>query len=168
MLFRSADPDSHTGPDWPERGPLASFPRGAGAGDCLHRILERLDLNAERGGPLGPALVERELRRAGLDSDWATSLLEGLEQMRTTPLGGPLGELRVADLAPSQRLHEMHFDLTLASVRARAIAAAFRSTPGGFVHASYAAALAQLPINHRGFLTGSIDMVFQEIGRAHV
>ena len=132
---------------------------------CLHRILERLDLNAERGGPLGPALVERELRRAGLDSDWATSLLEGLEQMRTTPLGGPLGELRVADLAPSQRLHEMHFDLTLASVRARAIAAAFRSTPGGFVHASYAAALAQLPINHRGFLTGSIDMVFQAVSQ---
>ena len=52
---------------WAEQGPLASFPRGAAAGDCLHRILERLELSAALQTPEASALVARELRRAGLE-----------------------------------------------------------------------------------------------------
>jgi hypothetical protein len=66
-----------------------------------------------------------ELRRAGLQQEPPEPVLEGLERMRTTPFGGPLGGLRIADLARGQRLHEMNFDLTLAAVRAADLAAAF-------------------------------------------
>ncbi len=147
---------------WPDQGPLATFPRGAAAGDCLHRILERLELTSGlQADPEATQVVERELRRAGLERESPDGLLEGLEQMRTTPFGGPLQGLRVADLAASRRLHEMNFDLTLERVRAADLAAAFANHPGGLFGADYAASLAQLPIDSSGFLTGSIDLVFR-------
>lgn len=147
---------------WPEEGPLATFPRGAAAGDCLHRILERLDLNTDlQAAPEAEAVVTRELRRAGLERDAADRLLEGLERMRTTPFGGPLQGLRVADLPAGRRLHEMNFDLTLKRARAADLAAAFSAHPGGLFGAEYATTLAQLPIDSSGFLTGSIDLVFR-------
>jgi exodeoxyribonuclease V beta subunit len=105
--------------------------------------------------------VERELRRSGLDQESPDRLLEGLEQMRTTPFGGPLQGLRVADLPAARRLHEMNFDLTLERVRAADLAAAFAAHPGGLFGADYAASLALLPIDSSGFLTGSIDLVFR-------
>jgi exodeoxyribonuclease V beta subunit len=147
---------------WPDQGPLAAFPRGAAAGDCLHRILERLELTRElQAAPEATELVEQELRRAGLERESPEGLLEGLEQMRTTPFGGPLQGLRVADLPACRRLHEMNFDLTLERVRAADLAAAFANHPGGLFGADYAASLAQLPIDSSGFLTGSIDLVFR-------
>ena len=147
---------------WPEQGPLAAFPRGAAAGDCLHRILERLELTSGfQASPETKELVERELRRAGLERESADRLLEGLEHMRTTPFGGPLKGLRVADLPADRRLHEMNFDLTLKRVRAADLAAAFAAHPGGLFGADYAASLARLPIDSSGFLTGSIDLVFR-------
>ncbi|NDG23447.1 MAG: hypothetical protein EB126_06890 [Synechococcaceae bacterium WBB_10_009] len=47
----SAAPSTNPGP---ALGPLAHFPRGAGPGDVLHRILERLDYPALAAGDLSP------------------------------------------------------------------------------------------------------------------
>jgi exodeoxyribonuclease V beta subunit len=148
-------------PSWPDQGPLGRFPRGASAGDCLHRILERIELSESLLLGEAPALVQRELRRSGLDQEPLEPILEGLERMRTTPFGAALGGLRVADLPRGRRLHEMNFDLTLATVRAADLAEAFAAHPGGLFAADYAASLARLPIDSRGFLTGSIDLVFR-------
>jgi exodeoxyribonuclease V beta subunit len=146
---------------WPENGPLADFPRGAAAGDCLHRILEGLDYSIPWQQDLVGEQVGAELRRAGLASQPLEPLLAGLEQVRLTPFGGPLGGLRLADLAAGQWLNEMNFDLTLGSVRAEALATAFADHPGGAFGTDYAKQVALLPIASRGFLTGSIDLLFQ-------
>ena len=146
---------------WPEQGPLADFPRGAAAGDCLHRILERLEFGQPLDRPGNRAMVEAELQRAGLRPVPLEPVLDGLEQLRLTPFGGELGPLRIADLSAGERLHEMGFDLTLGEVRARDLAAAFQGHPGGSVAAGYGQQLAGLPIHSRGFLTGSIDLIFQ-------
>ncbi len=153
-------PDGDASPDWPERGPLADFPRGAAAGDCLHRILERLDYRCSADDPVNLEPVRQELRRAGLQEQPLEPLLEGLERTRLSPFGGPLGALRVADLQPGRHLNEMTFDLTLGFVRARALADAFADHPGGAFDGAYAERLALLPVACRGFLTGSIDLVF--------
>lgn len=139
-------------------GPLAAFPRGAQAGDCLHRILEQLDFQqqADRQGDL----VARELARAGIAQAHLAPVLLGLEQLRQTPLGGALERFCLAELEPGQRLHEMGFDLPLGSVRAAGVAQVFAAHPQGPFGATYGASLAQLPIASRGFLTGSIDLVF--------
>jgi exodeoxyribonuclease V beta subunit len=149
------------GRQWPDNGPLADFPRGAAAGDCLHRILEGLDYSIPWQLQSVGEQVGAELRRAGLASQPIEPLLAGLEQVRLTPFGGPLGGLRLADLVAGQWLNEMNFDLTLGSVRAEALAAAFADHPGGAFGADYANQVALLPIASRGFLTGSIDLLFQ-------
>ncbi|MCP9834711.1 MULTISPECIES: UvrD-helicase domain-containing protein [unclassified Cyanobium] len=149
---------------WPEQGPLAGFARGAAAGDCLHRMLEQLDYRRPIDAAANRELVERELRRAGLEADPLEPLLQGLEQVRLTPFGAELGSLRMADLDPKRRLNEMNFDLTLGFARAAGMAAAFADHPGGAFGTAYAATVAALPVASRGFLTGSIDLIFTATG----
>jgi exodeoxyribonuclease V beta subunit len=145
---------------WPEQGPLASFPRGTTAGDCLHRMLEQLDFGRPVAAAANREVVARELRRAGLQDEPLEPVLEGLESLRLTPFGGALGDLRPADLAPERRLSEMAFDLSLGFARADGLAAAFADHPGGAFGTPYARRLAELPVASRGFLTGAIDLIF--------
>jgi exodeoxyribonuclease V beta subunit len=140
---------------WPATGPLALFPRGAQAGDCLHRILEQLDFQRSLDGQ--GELLARELLRAGIAATQLEPLQSGLELLRCTPFGGALADFCLAQLPASRRLHEMAFDLPLALVRADALARAFGS--------GYGDSLAGLPIASRGFLTGSIDLVFEHQNR---
>lgn len=159
------------GTPWPAQGPLAQFPRGAGPGDALHRILERIDYQTPADSPETASVVAQELQRAGLDPVHQQSLLAGIEQLRLSPMGGALGAARLADLPRQQRLNEMNFDLPLAVpqtpgprpalIRASGLARAFAQHPGGLFGARYAGQLAQLEVASRGFLTGSIDLVFR-------
>ena len=114
-------------PAWSETGPLAAFPRGAAAGDCLHRILEQLPFSAAEA--MEPRerldLIAAELRRAALDPDLQNDVLTGLEQVLQTPLGGPLGSLSLDQLGPDQRLPELSFDLPVQHVRTADLVAAF-------------------------------------------
>jgi len=139
-------------------GPLAQFPRGAQAGDCLHRVLEQLDFQQSAAGQ--STVIARELVRAGIAADQLQPLVEGLELLRQTPLGGPLGSFALAQLPHAARLNEMAFDLPLAPLRSPALARAFVDHPAGPFGPSYGASLNQLPIASQGFLTGSIDLVF--------
>ena len=170
-------------------GPLASFPRGSGPGEALHRILERLDYGQSPNEPQARAVIEQELARAALDTSWAEALSEGLAQLWLTPMGAGLGGFRLAELAREERLNELNFDLPLAVpkprltaanapgtsigtgtstgragwplVRARGLAECFRRHPGGLFGEAYADDLDRLELASRGFLTGSIDLVFR-------
>ncbi|WP_254938649.1 UvrD-helicase domain-containing protein [Cyanobium sp. Morenito 9A2] len=164
-------------PAWPERGPLADFPRGAAAGDGLHRILEQFDHQRPAGDEIHRQLVRRELERAGLPTTQLEAVLEGMEWLRLTPMGGALGRFALADLPRRRCLNELNFDLPLAVplalakgqsaplgaprlVSARGLAQVFANHPGGRFGAAYAERLAQLEVASRGFLTGSIDLLF--------
>ncbi|MEY3735072.1 MAG: hypothetical protein RLZZ624_130 [Cyanobacteriota bacterium] len=148
-----------------EDGPLLAFPKGASAGDCLHRILERIDFQRPGDHPETQRIVQRALARAGVAPDQTEPVGQALDRLRLTRLGGALGSFQLADLSPSQRLVEMRFDLPLAVahgrlVRARDLAAVFRRHPGGAFGADYADSLETLSVASRGFLTGSIDLAF--------
>jgi exodeoxyribonuclease V beta subunit len=164
-LAAGPPPETEASPSlWPERGLWADLPAGSGFGDCLHRLLEQIDYAADLTDPDSLALAAHELRRAGLRDSLAEPLLAAVRQMLATPFGGPLGTLRPADLPPSRRLTELHFDLSLQQARASDLAEAFRLHPEGLFGADYAPALAELPVRHRGFLTGSMDLVFPAPG----
>lgn len=167
------DPDpgaeecSLSGPDsWPEQGPLADFPRGAVAGDCLHRILEQIPFHAaETDDPatleiLRAAVIDAELRRAGLDCSLQSMVVAGLDCVLKTPLGGPLAQLQLSQLGLQQRQHELSFDLPVSHVRTKDLVKAFRCSPKARFGGRYIDHLATLGVNSRGFLTGSIDLVF--------
>jgi len=153
--------------NWAEDGPLADLPRGAAIGDALHRILEQLEdtdacLEAEDGllTDANRALAEDLLRQAGIAEPPVEAVLRGLARTLATPCGGDLGGVRLGGLPRERRLHELNFDLSLGHARASALAAAFRDHPGGPFAADYSDRLERLPIDSRGFLTGSIDLVF--------
>ena len=153
---------------WPALGPLAQFPRGAAPGDALHRMLEQIDYPALAAGEVEATqgVVIRELDRAGLAADLVEGVLTALQQLVRTPLGGELGSLRLADLEPAGWLNEMAFDLPLAIARERLVrssglAEVFRRHDGGRFGSSYGRQLQGLGVASRGFLTGSIDLVFR-------
>ncbi|MBD2423691.1 UvrD-helicase domain-containing protein [Cyanobium sp. FACHB-13342] len=158
--LEAGPPSSEDGSQpWPADGPLADFPRGAQAGDCLHRILEQLDYCQPVAAQAD--LCARELQRAGIAEAQLQAVVQGLEQLRQTPLGGALGGFQLAQLTPERRLNEMNFDLPLGLVRARALARPFKDHPKGWFGATYAERLAELDVASQGFLTGSIDLVFR-------
>ena len=161
-LGRDADPEGEEILDeaddhWPEDGPLSDFPRGASAGDCLHRILEQVSYQPS---PQDPELIEAELRRAGLDLGWGPAVQQGLQLVVQTPLGGPLGDLSLEQLGPTHRHPELAFDLPVEQVRTADLVKAFQAQPEARFGEDYLERLAGLSVNSRGFLTGSIDLVF--------
>ena len=161
-LGRDADPEGEEILDeaddqWPEDGPLSDFPRGASAGDCLHRILEQVSVPSR---PQDAELIEAELRRAGLDLSWGPAVQHGLQLVLQTPLGGPLGDLSLDQLVSQQRYPELGFDLPVEQVRTADLVKAFQAEPEARFGADYQERLASLSVNSRGFLTGSIDLVF--------
>jgi len=131
-------------------------------------MLEQLDFAQLADDPqASQPLLLQELERAGLEADLLEPLLEGLVQLVRSPLGGALGGCRLMDLASGSWLSELNFDLPLAHVasdrlvRSSGLAAAFEQHPGGRFGAEYGRQLRGLQVASRGFLTGSIDLVFQ-------
>jgi len=159
-------------PPGPALGALAHFPRGAGPGDALHRMLEQIDYpRLAAGDPEDArAVVARELERAALAAELVDDVLAGLRQLVLSPLGGSLGTVRLGDLEPGSWLNELNFDLPLAVpdgrlVRGSGLAAVFERHPQGRFGAAYGRLLQGLNVASRGFLTGSIDLVFRSEGR---
>ena len=150
----------------PDDSPLGLFPRGAAAGDCLHRILEQIPFDQAIAQDSNRALVERELTRSGLETNLVDGVLEGLSTLMQAPFGGPLGNLQLQSLHSGRRLHELSFDLPVAhegrAVGPRQLASAFRMQPDQRFGGSYADSLENLDFLSRGFLTGSIDLVFTD------
>ncbi len=171
--------DSDAPPDLDEAilravaSPMAQLPGGTGFGLVVHEVLETADTGA---ADLRAELVERSrvvlARRFGLSYD-AEALGAALLPAMLTPLGGPAGGLRLADVAPADRLAEMDFELPLAggddpagsAATARAIAELLRShlSPSD-PFMPYADLLTGAGVEHqqlRGYLVGSLDAVLR-------
>jgi exodeoxyribonuclease V beta subunit len=168
----SADPAAHVdhdpGDEHPaavpgERIPLADVPGGARMGTFLHRVLELHDFTRPEG--LRP-LLDAELSARGLESGLAEPLEPALHDVLRTPITDD--GLRLETLPTRDRLNELDFAFPLRAgaegpLTVAALADAFRhpDAPPGF--ADRLEALGFLPV--RGFLVGSIDLVFRHAGR---
>ena len=149
-----------------QNGPLAEFPKGPGAGDCLHRILEQVSFQGPADQAPNQVVVAEELGRAGIDLEHSDAVTTALNTVLTAPLGGPLKDLKLSDLSSGRRLHELSFDLPVAQqgkpVSSAGLAHAFEADSDHRFGQHYAQSLRQLDIRSRGFLTGSIDLVFTD------
>ncbi|WP_320668012.1 UvrD-helicase domain-containing protein [Prochlorococcus sp. MIT 1307] len=151
---------------WPRQSPLGDFPRGAAAGECLHRVLERITFNESLDSSQNRIVIEEELLRTGLDINLRSKVQDGLAQVLGTPLGGPLGELKFNQIKKSHRIHELSFDIPIAhkshQINSLDLASAFLKNPQSRFGPNYSKRLASLNFSSRGFLTGSIDLVFTD------
>ena len=152
-----------------------TFPRGAAAGSCVHRVFERLD-RTPAGDP-APDLdtaCRDALRDFGFEDAWHAILRTLIERTRAVRLcepgrssGSDAAGFRLAD--PVRRIAEMEFHFPVAGLIRGRLAA--RLEEHGYPHpfgddAGSGAAGDRAPID--GFLRGFVDLTVEHDGRWHV
>jgi exodeoxyribonuclease V beta subunit len=163
--------DESTTPGAELDSPMAALPVGAAFGTLVHSVLERADFAAPGLAAELEAAAEEEGsgRFVGVEPRvLADAMVPALE----TPLGPLAGGVRLADLARTDRLDELEFELPLAGGdvptgegRVADIAALLRRHLGpddplaGYPDDLAVPAVAGRTL--RGFLTGSIDAVLR-------
>jgi exodeoxyribonuclease V beta subunit len=156
---------------------LAAMPAGVDVGTFVHRVMEATDFAV--------ADIERELtqriaevqRSRAVEIGAPAVLAAGLKAMIETPLGPVLGGRRLRDVARTNRLDELGFELPLAGgdqpsgwLTLQRIASVLRAHTGPQDPlAGYAERLddARLRQSVRGYLTGSLDLVVRISDPAH-
>jgi exodeoxyribonuclease V beta subunit len=156
---------------------LAGMPGGTLVGTIVHEVLERTAFDApDLAGEVDRAL-SRELTRRNADLGNRADVIAGLCTALESPLGPLVGDVRLADLARGDRLDELGFEFPLIggetadrSLRLDVadVAALLEAhlEPGDPVR-PYAARLREPSLDGllRGYLNGSLDLVFRHDGR---
>lgn len=151
--------------------PLAGIPGGTAFGTFVHSVFEAADFAAPDLELELAARVRETLARRPVDIGAQATLVEGLRLAIETPLGPLVGNRSLRDIERADRLDELGFELPLAGgdtphawLTPGAIGALLREHLGaGDPLAGYAQRLQdpELRATVRGYLTGSIDLVFR-------
>ena len=155
------------------RSPMADLPGGTGFGLVVHSVLESADANAtDLAAELHQRSAEALGRRLGATYD-ASQLASALLPSLQTPLGPLADDLRLCDIASTDRLPELDFELPLAGgddpvaaeVTVAGVAELLRQRlPHGDSFAAYPDLLDGPGMDQqrlRGYLVGSIDAVLR-------
>jgi exodeoxyribonuclease V beta subunit len=157
--------------------PLASMPGGADVGTFIHRLLELVDFASGHLRAHIQEIVQQEWARRPPSLDDPAVVVGGLEAAIRTPLGPSVGGDSLGGVSRADRLDEVAFELPLAggddprgTVLTEQISRLFAAhlDPDGPLR-GYAERLASpsLSADLRGYLTGSLDLVFrQRTGKA--
>ena len=151
---------------------LRELKGGRTTGDCLHDIYEHHDFQDPEALA---AQVRVSLTKYGFDAEeWTERVTQGLQETLDTPLGLE-PELTLGALPNTQRLNELEFTFPLATqsdapaLTVSSLAQCFAEHGGTEMHVEYAKRIRQLTFRAaRGFLNGSIDLVFEHAGRWYV
>lgn len=153
--------------------PLGEVPRGAEVGTFVHRLLEEADFAAPDVATRIAAAATRADPSGRLAGDPGT-LAEGLALAMATPLGPHLPEVTLGQVGRADRLDELQFELPLAGgdrpggqlTVADLAGLLGEHLPPGDRLAGYPDRLADpaLAGSLRGYLTGSLDLVWRHPG----
>lgn len=155
----------------------ADLPRGVAAGLWVHEVLEKLSFTdtpprpKDRQVALGTLVRRHGLRHGFTDDRYDAMVQDHLTAILTTPLGGATAGASLRQVGDAARLDELKFDLLVGQVGAPRVDATVRGrqlaqtlgTPRAdtALPATYFKQVRQMQFpDLRGFLTGTIDMVF--------
>lgn len=157
--------------------PLARFASGKDAGTALHQVFEDVDFFPAATDATLPVFrtsldgfVQQALSSLGLPlTPNREALVEGVEAVVRTPLGGVLAHLRLADIQRTDRLDELEFFLPMGhldtATTTDAIFAALLAREGDPAIAASWFDDVRHPVKAHaalhGMLTGFIDLVFR-------
>jgi exodeoxyribonuclease V beta subunit len=154
-----------------------ALPGGTSFGTLVHAVLEHLDTGALLVAGAVAAQVAALVPRLGPVGLDAVALADALVPALRTPLGPLAGDRPLADVAPSDRLAELEFELPLCggdrpagvAAQLRDLAAVWRAEVARDDPLHRYAALLDDPVLGdtllKGYLTGSIDAVLRIDGR---
>ncbi len=149
---------------------LAQFPRGARAGECLHRIFELIDFDATDPEPRA-ATVRRVLTEYGIDPrQHAASVDRAVSDVLNTPL---VGDMCLKQIGRAERQSEMEFVFPVreqsAALSAAALGRAFAEHARRPISPDYAQSVCDLGfLPLAGALRGFIDLAFSHDGRFYL
>jgi len=153
--------------------PMADLPPGTAFGTLVHAVLEVADLTAPDLTAELAARCAEQLIHNPLPGVAADALAAALTPATRTPLGPIADGLRLADIAPADRLAELEFELPLSGGDRPSNTTALLGELAPLLRAHLPVddplarypdlltdpALAEQPL--RGYLTGSIDAVLR-------
>jgi len=149
---------------------LRNIPGSAAFGTLVHEVLEHVDFTSPTIEADLISELEDRMQQRGLEIP-APAIAGGLAGALRCELGGPLGDVRLADLNRHDRRDELEFLLPLPSVSTRDLAQRVSEALDDhdplkpwFV----TVAEGELSIEIEGMLTGSIDLVARRDGRYFV
>jgi exodeoxyribonuclease V beta subunit len=164
------DARAHTAPDVASRATriegvplddILRFPRGAGAGDCIHAVFESIDFT-DRGGwanAIDAALASHPQGQAGADPPLPTQALTGmlLQLVEDVTAASLRPGLQLAGIPLNRRLTELEFNYPVPHLSAAALNSALDRL--GYEVPSLAFGSLE------GYLKGFIDLVFEHRGQ---
>jgi exodeoxyribonuclease V beta subunit len=163
-LLRQPDPSGDTAlPDRADtRIRLQAFPKGSGAGDFFHAVLEHMDFQWDQAAVT--ACVSQYLRRFGFADDaFVAPVAAAVQEMVATPLLSGSEGFCLRDLPMALRMTEVEF---LFDGRQSNLMHPTRLFAGTDRWQNYARTLAHLdPGRLSGFVKGFIDLVIRHRGR---
>jgi len=136
---------------------ISNFPRGAMAGNCLHRIFELIDFNALESVPNA---TEQTLKQFGFAPTWAAPV----QEMVLAVLNADLGGFRLSQIQAT--LAEMEFLFPLRNITTALLAPLYRNTS---LPSEFPRQMETLRFEpQQGFMTGFMDLVIEHDGRYHL
>ena len=110
------------------------------------------------------SLIHKELKNSWIDESFKQKVQQSLDNMRKIPFGGDLKDFSLQKLCSSNSKSELSFDLSLTAketvVNNESINNPLNNDLKKDYGNDYIERLNQLKIESRGFLTGSIDLIF--------
>jgi exodeoxyribonuclease V beta subunit len=144
---------------------IFDFPRGIRAGLCMHTLFAGLDF-ARVDREAIDATVEQTLRAHDFDPRWQPVVAGMAEKVLATPLDPEVDGLHLATVARGQRLDELQFTYPIARLDPRHLAAVLIDHGHGSAIRRRIEGLTFDPVH--GFMTGSMDLVFEFDGRFYL
>ena len=142
--------------------PLSNFPKGAIAGTCLHKIIERFDFQKDNSDKLLDLIIE-ELNLFQIDSSLALNVREGIFRVINVSLGSKLLNKRLIDISSDNIMKEVKYDLSLSydgsKITTNDISKCFLLDQEFEFGNDYSKKINNLQISNKGFHSGSIDCV---------
>jgi exodeoxyribonuclease V beta subunit len=144
---------------------IHGFPRGSGAGHCLHAILERIDFSELQKTDTAVTIAE-QLRLYGIEDRWLAVVEQLVYNLVATPLNSQ--GLTLSQVTDGQRINEMGFHFPVHGLEPRQIKRL------GERHRFSRAPLLTEGLGSvaggrlNGFIKGFIDLVFEWRGRYYL
>ncbi len=153
------------GPPPPDIAPddILRFPRGPGAGECLHAIFERIDFAAPAGwhDAIAEGLSAHPQFGPGVRASERSSLVDMAARMLADVMHTTLPDgIVLGSISTTRRLVELEFSLPSPHVSANALNAALKNLGYDMPRLAFR--------DLEGYLRGFIDLVFEHGGRYYV
>ncbi len=160
--YDPAEPDPR---DQPQDRSFFAFPRGAGAGRCLHATFEEWDFCCDDRSAL-ERLVCRKLKAHAISEDWTKIVANKIQSILATDLNG--NGLQLRHVKASQRLTELEFTYPLHGLTVQGLQAIVAGHASGLPKEFARAAETLAFETVSGFMKGFIDLSFEYQGRYYL